>query len=79
MLKAGRAHLAECDESYFTHVREALGITVILGAAALACAVHAFIPAMFTRTASTRVERVRASIEARKLAALSLSESETSE
>jgi hypothetical protein len=68
MLKASRAHLAECDESYFAHLRAALGITLALGGAALACAVHAFVPALFTRTASTRVEQVGASIRARKAA-----------
>ena len=66
MLKASRAHLAECGESYFAHLRAALGITLTLGGAALACAVHAFVPALFTRTASTRVEQVSAGIKARR-------------
>jgi len=74
MLKASRAHLAECDEGYFTHLRAALGITVTLGAAALACAAHAFIPGIFTRTASTRVERVRSSIVARQRVASPLAD-----
>ena len=66
MLKASRAHLAECGESYFAHLRAALGITLTLGGAALACAAHAFVPAIFTRTASSRVDQVRVSIQARR-------------
>jgi hypothetical protein len=69
MLKASRAHLAECGEGYFAHMRAALAITLSLGGAALACAVHAFVPALFTRTASTRVEQVSESIRARRAAA----------
>lgn len=77
MLKASRAHLAECREDYVTHLRAALGITASLSAAALACAVHAFVPGLFTRTASTRVERVRSSILARReLARLSAAPTE---
>ena len=68
MLKASRAHLSECDEGYFTHLKAALGITATLGAAALGCAVHAFVPGLFTRSASTRIERVRSSIVARQRA-----------
>jgi hypothetical protein len=65
MLKASRAHLAEVDETYFTHLAAALRIAGILGGAALACAVHAIVPALFTRTASRRVEEVRSGIATR--------------
>lgn len=66
MLKASRAHLVECGEGYFAHLSAALRISWILGGAMLACAVHAFVPGLFTRTASTRVEQVRAGILARR-------------
>ena len=66
MLKASEAHLAECGEGYFAHLRAALRISWILGGAVIACAVHAFVPGLFTRTASTRVEQVRAGILARQ-------------
>lgn len=66
MLKASRAHLAECSESYFDHLAAALGISAVLIGAALACAVHALIPALFTRTASNRIEELRTSIQARR-------------
>ena len=66
MLKASRAHLSECDESYFEHLRAALRITLTLGTAAAACAAHAFVPGLFTRSASMRVERVHNSIIERR-------------
>ena len=71
MLNASRAHLAECHEGYLTHLLAAARISATLLAAALACAVHAFVPGLFTRSASMRVERVRASILARQTGAIS--------
>jgi hypothetical protein len=68
MLKASRAHLAECNEGYFAHLKAAMSITATLIGAAMACAVHALVPGLFTRTASNRVEQVRSSILARRLA-----------
>jgi hypothetical protein len=66
MLKASQAHLADCGESYVAHLSAALRISWTLAGAALACAVHAFVPGMFTRTASARVEQVREGILARR-------------
>ena len=71
MLKASRAHLAECQEGYLTHLRAAVRISATLLAAALACGVHAFVPGLFTRSASVRVERIRSSILARRTAPIS--------
>ncbi|MBW0006846.1 MAG: hypothetical protein JO335_03940 [Sphingomonas sp.] len=71
MLKASRAHLAECHETYLAHLLAATRISATLLAAALACAVHAFVPGLFTRSASLRVERVRASIITRRSASIS--------
>jgi hypothetical protein len=66
MLKASRAHLAECEEGYLAHLRAAVGISLTLLTASLACAIHALVPGVFTRSASVRVERVRSSIIARR-------------
>jgi|tagenome__1003787_1003787.scaffolds.fasta_scaffold20250299_3 hypothetical protein len=68
MLKASRSHLVECGESYAAHCGAALRISWTLAGAALACAVHAFVPGLFTRTASSRVEEVRDGILARRAA-----------
>ena len=69
MLNASRAHLAECREGYLTHLIAAVRISATLLTAALACTIHAFVPGLFVRSASMRVERVRSSILARKAAA----------
>jgi len=68
MLKASRSHLDDCGETYIAHCCAALRISWTLAGAALACAIHAFVPGLFTRTASTRVERVRDSILTRQSA-----------
>ena len=68
MLKASRAHLADCDESYGEHCIAAFRISWTLTGAAMACAVHAIIPGLFPRTASGRVEQVREGILAGRTA-----------
>jgi hypothetical protein len=68
MLKVSRSHLRDCNETYVAHFGAALRISWTLAGAALACAVHAFVPGLFTRTASTRVEQVRDGILARRAA-----------
>ena len=68
MLKASRSHLDDCGETYTAHCGAALRISWTLVGAALACAIHAFVPGLFTRTASARVERVRDSILTRQSA-----------
>ena len=60
MLNATRQHLAEVDEGYAQHLGEALGISALLIKAGLACAVHALIPGLCTRTASRCVARFQA-------------------
>ena len=71
MLEASRAHLTDCGESYTEHRRAALRVSCTLFGAALACTVHAFVPGLFMRTASTRVAQVHASILARRAASAS--------
>lgn len=51
-------HPRKVDESYGQHARFALGVSAQLFAAALAALVHALIPALFERTASTIVARL---------------------
>lgn len=52
MIRSSRHHLAEVDEGYFEHFKVALRIAGLLLRAALACAVHAVVPALCTTTAS---------------------------
>jgi hypothetical protein len=51
-------HPASVGESYFEHMRAALGFSGRLAAAATACLVHAFLPFLFVRTGSTAIARL---------------------
>jgi hypothetical protein len=48
-------HPHATGQSYTRHLRGALGYSLTLLGASLACMVHAFLPALFTRTASTKI------------------------
>lgn len=52
-------HPRSIGESYLEHQRHALGFGLSLFLAALACFVHALIPALFVRTGSTAVTRLQ--------------------
>lgn len=69
MIAASKRHLADVDEAYAEHLGEALGIAALLIGAGLACAVHAIIPGLCTRTASRCVARFQARMDARGAAA----------
>lgn len=49
------AHPRSVDETYFEHMRFAAGFSLRLIAAGLAALVHALLPFLFERTASTMV------------------------
>lgn len=59
------AHPATVDESYFQHMRFALGFAFWLTVAGLAALVHAVIPALCETTASGILRRLVARMEAR--------------
>jgi hypothetical protein len=52
------SHLKGMKENYFVHLFEALLIVFSLLKAAVACLVHAFIPFIFTTTASSIVRKI---------------------
>lgn len=58
-------HPARVDETYFQHMRFALGFSFCLGLAALAALIHAVIPAACETTASRILKRLHARIESR--------------
>lgn len=58
-------HPATVNESYFGHMRFALGFAFWLGVAAGAALIHALIPAMCETTASRILKRLHAKIEKR--------------
>jgi hypothetical protein len=67
MLKASRDHLNQVRETYFEHFRAALTISGLLAKAAVACAVHAIVPGISTRTASRCVARVSSDLNQRRV------------
>lgn len=58
-------HPATVNESYFGHMRFALGFAFWLGVAATAALIHAVIPALCETTASRILKRLHARIMAR--------------
>lgn len=58
-------HPASVNESYFGHMRFALGFAFWLGVAALAALIHALVPAVCETTASRILKRLHARIESR--------------
>ena len=57
-LTAFREHPASVGESYFGHMKFALGFAATLLAAAFCALVHAFIPPLFETTASRLVAQI---------------------
>lgn len=64
-IRAFRDHPASVDETYFGHMRFALGFAGALLVAAGAAIVHAFVPPLCETTASRRVKALHARIVAR--------------
>ena len=58
MFTAARAHLREADEGYFQHLRFAALVGSMLFAAAIACLIHALVPALCRRSGSGIVRLV---------------------
>lgn len=52
------SHLKTVKENYFTHLFEALMIVFSLLKAIVACLVHAFLPFLFTQTASSIMRKI---------------------
>jgi hypothetical protein len=62
MVRASKHHLTQVDESYFEHLRAALGFSLSLAKASIACCVHALVPAFCTNTASRSVAELQAKL-----------------
>ncbi len=56
IIKAFTDHPATVGESYLEHLRTALGFSLRMLRGAACCAVHAFLPFLFTRTGSNAIE-----------------------
>jgi hypothetical protein len=51
-------HPASVGESYFEHLKAASGFGVAMIGTGIACLIHGFVPALFTRTGSQTIERL---------------------
>lgn len=58
-------HPASVDETYFGHMRFAMGFAGLLGLAAVAALVHAIVPALCETTASRIIKRLHAKVSLR--------------
>lgn len=54
--KAFTDHPATVGETYLEHLRTALGFSLTMIRSAVCCAVHAFLPFLFTTTGSSAIE-----------------------
>ena len=56
--KIFRDHPASVGESYFQHMRQAMGFSLTLFRASLVCLIHAFIPCLFKKTGSEAIQQL---------------------
>jgi hypothetical protein len=66
MIKNSKKHLRDARESYLEHMRAALKISSQLLIASLQAFFHSIIPALFTKSASSKIKVLHLFIENRK-------------
>tara|TARA_B100001250_G_scaffold216281_1_gene185589 strand:- start:1503 stop:1706 length:204 start_codon:yes stop_codon:yes gene_type:complete len=66
MIKNSKKHLSDADENYLQHMGAALKISSQLLIASLQALFHSIIPALFTKSASSKIKELYLFIENRK-------------
>ena len=66
MIKNSKKHLRDADENYLQHMGAALKISTQLLIASLQAFFHSIIPALFTKSASSKIKELYLFIESRK-------------
>ena len=66
MIKNSEKHLRDAEENYFQHMGAALKISLQLFIASLQAFFHSIIPALFTKSASSKIKGLYLFIENRK-------------
>ena len=66
MIKNSKKHLRDAEENYFQHMGAALKISSQLLIASLQAFFHSIIPALFTKSASSKIKELYFYIESRK-------------
>ena len=66
MIKKSKIHLDNANENYFQHMGIALKISFQLLSAAFMAFMHAFLPSIFTSSASNKIKKLYSLVENRK-------------
>ena len=66
MIKNSKKHLRDADENYLQHMGAALKISTQLLIASLHAFCHSIIPALFTKSASSKIKELYLYIDNRK-------------
>ena len=66
MIKKSKKHLRDAKENYLQHMSAALKISLQLLIASLQAFFHSLIPALFTKSASSKIKELYLYIEKRK-------------
>ena len=66
MIKDSKKHLKDAEENYLQHMGAALKISIQLMIASLQALLHSIIPALFTKSASSKIKELYLYIESRK-------------
>ena len=66
MIKNSKKHLSDADENYLQHMGAALKISSQLLIASLQALFHSIIPALFKKSASSKIKELYLFIENRK-------------
>jgi len=53
-------HLKEQDETYFEHMRHAMGISFLLLTAGTKCLIHSIVPDLFVTGVSSKLDEINA-------------------
>ena len=65
LLKFFTGHPASVGETYWQHFAFAFKVFLSLAKAALACLIHAVVPPLFPKTASSEIDNLHVSLETR--------------
>jgi hypothetical protein len=66
MIKNSKKHLRDAKENYLQHMSAAIKISSQLLIASLQAFLHSIIPALFTKSASSKIKELYLFIESRK-------------
>ena len=66
MIKDSKKHLKEAEENYLQHMGAALKVSIQLMIGSLQAFFHSIIPALFTKSASSKIKKLYLYIESRK-------------